>query len=181
MTVYKYADADKLIAKVKSEGETQKKRIHNIAICFLSEWARVPDLGTEVAGKLTELQTASGYHAKHFADWMAVKSGMKYSDVTEAWYTQVDQKCSKERLDAAKAEPFWIVSPPTKPKPLTDEVILKLIDGVLARQVKHEKKAVDGDDFSLVANEALRNASKLLKAEIERKELLGKIADGATA
>lgn len=172
--MYKYENAEHLIEKVRKEGETQQRRIHNIALCFLAEWARNPNEGTRVAELLTALQNASKFHSKSFGDWMAVKSGMQWSKEKECWYVHANQKFTKTKLDAAKKEPFWEVSPPQKAKPITDEQVLKMLEGILKRQEKHDKEPVEGDDYTKVANEHIRAGIQNLREVILHKEATAK-------
>lgn len=166
MHTYKWETVDHHIVMVAKDGESLKNKIHNLAISIMSHWANHPKDGPEAAIKLTALQEASPYHRKAFADWMAVKSGMSWSEEKETWYVQKGQKCKKDQLDAARNEPFWEVSPPPKANPLTDEMILKTLQGILDKQKKHEKNPVDGDAFSKAGNESLRAAIEAWKAKV---------------
>lgn len=161
---YKYEEIDAQTEAVKAQAQKVQDKLHALMICALAEWAKKPTLGIEVAGKLTAIQNASPYHAKHVADWIALKTGLNWSEEKETWYAHVDQKFTKDKLDAAKNEPFWKVSPPVKAKPLTDEAIVKMLEGILAKQKSHEKKPVEGDSFSKAGNEALRQAIEAWKA-----------------
>ncbi len=117
----------------------------------------------QVAEWLTDLQTNTPWHGKSLADWVGVKTKLQWSKEKECWYGQVGQKYSKEELDSAKKEPFWKVSPPPAPKPLTDEMILKVLEGILSKQAKHDKKAVKDDAYSKKGNEGIRMAIEALK------------------
>lgn len=151
------------ILTVEKDSLKVRNKIHAIAVSILAHWANKPEAGSECAEYMTALQNASPYHAKSFADWVGLKTGMQWAKETEKWYVHVDQKCKKETLDSAKSEPFWDVSPPAKANPLTDEAVLKILQGILDKQKRHEKKPVDGDDFSLKANEHIRAAMEALK------------------
>lgn len=164
ITAYEYSQVDKLIMGVERDGESLKTKIHSIAICLLSHWANNPTAGLEVAEKMTALQNASPYHSKSFADWVAVQCNMKWAEDTKRWYVQKDQKFKKPQLDAAKSNPFWTVSPPQAAKPLTNEAIIKILEGILAKQEKHEKNPVADDNFSTAGNEGIRTAINALKA-----------------
>lgn len=162
VTAYKFADVDKHISIVRKDGEKLQTKIHSLAITILSHWAQNPDAGPECAKKMTDLQNASPYHAKAFADWVALKSGMSWAEETGVWYVQKGQKFRKDKLDSAKNEPFWVVSKPAAPKPFTDEMVIKMLEGILDKQKKHQEKPIDGDAFSLKANEHIRAALKAL-------------------
>lgn len=159
---YDFAKIDSHIEAVQKDGEKLQSKIHALAISILSHWANNPEDGLLCAEKMTLLQEASPYHRKSFADWVGLKTGMQWSDESKRWFVHKDQKIKKDKLDAAKDEPFWKVSPPPKAKPLTNEVILKQLQGLLDKQKKHEKNPVDGDDFSYSANEHIRAAIKAL-------------------
>lgn len=163
VATYKFEDIDKHIGLVKRDGEKLQNKIHALAITILSHWANNPEDGPLCAQKITDLQAASPYHSRAFADWVALKTGMNWSEETEVWYVQAGQKFRKDKLDSAKNEPFWVVSKPTPPKPLTDEMILKSLQSILDKQQKHEKNKVEGDDFSHKANEHIRAAIAALK------------------
>lgn len=159
---YNFAKIDAYIKAVEKDGEKLQSKIHALAVSILAHWANNPKDGLLCAEKMTDLQNASPYHRKAFADWVALKTGMLWSEENERWFVHKDQKIKKDRLDSAKNEPFWKVSPPAKAKPLTNEVILKMLQGLLDKQKKHEKNPVEGDDFSYSANEHIRAAIKAL-------------------
>ena len=162
ITSYAFDKIDTHIEAVAKDGEKLKNKIHALAISILSHWANNPEDGLLCAEKMTLLQEASPYHRKSFADWVAFKTGMQWSEESGRWYVHADQKIKKAKLDAAKEEPFWEVSPPAKANPLTNEAILKMLQGVLDKQKKHEKNPVEGDEFSYSANEHIRAAIKAL-------------------
>jgi len=166
ITSYKFDQIDRHIAAVEKDGEKLQNKIHSLAISILSHWANTPKDGTLCAEKMTSLQNASPYHRKAFADWVGLKTGMQWSEETEAWFVHKDQKIKKDKLDAARDEPFWKVSPPPKAKPLTDEMILTILMGIIDKQKKHEKKPVEGDEFSKAGNEHLRAAIEAWKAKV---------------
>ena len=160
--VYKWADLDTHILDVSKKAGTLQSKIHSIAVSILSHWANNPKDGKDAAVKMTALQVASPYHQKAFADWVSLKTGMHWAKDTETWYVQKGQKFRKDALDAAKEEPFWKVSPPTAPSPFTDEMVVKMLQGILDKQARHGKKPVEGDAFSTKGNEAIRAAMKAL-------------------
>ena len=167
MQNYTFDTIDRHIEDVASKAGKLQDKIHALGCSILAEWARDAKQGTECAKKMTALQNASKYHAKAFADWVAVKSGMQWSEEGENWYVHVDQKFSKTALDAAKAEPFWKVSPPQKAKPLTDEAILGMLESILKKQQQHEKKPREGDHFSKAGNEGIRQAIEAIKGVVK--------------
>lgn len=162
---YDFSKIDNHIQAVEKDGAKLQTKIHALAISILSHWANNPADGLLCAEKMTDLQNASPYHRKAFADWVGMKSGMQWSKESERWYVHEDQKIKKDKLDAAKNEPFWKVSPPQKANPLTDEQVLKMLQGILDKQKKHEKNPVDDDAFSYKANEHIRAAIKALTQE----------------
>ena len=159
---YSFDKIDTYIQAVEKDVEKLQTKIHALAISILSHWANNPEDGLLCAEKMTDLQNASPYHRKAFADWVGLKSGMQWSKESERWFVHKDQKIKKDKLDAAKNEPFWKVSPPAKANPFTDEQVLKMLQGILDKQKKHEKNPVDGDEFSYSANEHIRAAIKAL-------------------
>jgi len=162
ITSYAFDKIDAHIETVAKDGEKLQNKIHSLAISILSHWANNPADGLLCSEKMTLLQEASPYHRKSFADWVGLKTGMQWSKESGRWYVQEGQKVKKDKLDAAKDEPFWKVSPPQKANPLTNEAILKMLQGVLDKQKKHEKNPVEGDEFSYSANEHIRAAIKAL-------------------
>lgn len=164
VTSYKYENVDKLITTIERDGESIKTKIHSVAICLLSHWANNPTAGMEVAEKMTSLQNASPYHSKSFADWVGLMGNMQWADETKRWYVQEGQKFKKDRLDAAKEQPFWKVSPPAKPKPFTDEMVVAMLENILKKKERHAEKPVEGDKFSNKGNEQIRAAINAITA-----------------
>lgn len=163
VTSYKYANVDKLIATIEKDGNSLKTKIHSVAICLLSHWANNPEAGPEVSEKMTDLQNASPYHSKSFADWVAVCCNMQWADDTKRWYVQKDQKFKKDALDNAKNNPFWEVSPPPAPKPFTDEMVVAMLENILKKKERHTDKPVEGDAFTNKGNEQIRAAINSIK------------------
>lgn len=152
------------IEAVASESGKLQTKIHAVCISILVGWANDAERGAKAAEYFTALQNSVPWHGKSVANWIGLVSGMKWSEETERWYVQAGQKFGKDKLDYAKKNPFWEVSPPPKAKPLTDELVLKLLESILEKQKKHEKKPVEGDAFSKAGNEHIRAAIESLKA-----------------
>lgn len=163
MKNYNWEQIGTATVAIKRDAGKLQDKIHAVACSILAHWVSRQKSVKEVSEALTNLQQASPYHAKCFADWVSVKTPLNWSPETELWYGMDGQKYSKEDLDAARAEPFWKVSPASKAKPLTDEGVLKLLEGILDKQERHEKKPVEGDDYSKKGNEYIRAAIAAIK------------------
>lgn len=163
MHTYKFSEVDKHTVDVATKSGKLQDKIHALGVCIMAEWARDKNQGQVCAEKMTALQNASPYHANAFSQWVAL-TGMQWSEEKEVWFVHVDQKCTKETLNSAKGTPFWEVSPPKKATPLTDEQIIKVLEGLLEKQKKHEKKPVENDAFTKAGNESIRTAIQQLKA-----------------
>ena len=169
---YKWATIGATIEAVAKDAGKLQDKIHAVAISILSEWARSPKVAAEAAMHLTNLQNASPYHAQAFSDWVALVSGLNWSEEKECWYAQKGQKFSKAQLDYAKANPFWVVSKPKKARPaLTNEGLLAMLERILKAQEKADKKPVEGDHFSPIANKHIREAMTALNEAIKVEEL----------
>ncbi len=164
MKSYTWDQAIKATAQIEKEAGTLQT-IHAVACSILSHWASQKKPVAEVAEALNNLQNASPYHSAAFSEWVGQMTGLAWSKETEVWYGQKGQKLAKSDLDTAKGKPFWKVKPPSKPNPLTDEAVIKVLQGILDKQKRHEKKPVAGDDFSLKGNESIREAIKVLSAK----------------
>jgi len=176
VTSYKWEDVEKHIVSVGKNATSLKVKIHSLGVTIAARWASHdisprftyplypihPTDGRACAKLLTELQQASPYHSKAFASWVSML-GMQWAEETETWYIQEGQKLKKDALDSAKINPFWEVSPPPKANPLTDEMVVKMLEGILKKQQKHDKESVDGDDYSKKGNESIRAAIVALK------------------
>lgn len=168
MTMIKYTfdKVDHHIALVAKDGVKLQNKIHALAITILSHWALNEGAGPLCAEKINALQVASPYHQKAFADWVGLKTGLQWSKEGQKWFAHVDQKMKQDRLDAAKAEPFWEVSPAKEPTPFTDEAVVEILQKILAKQVSRAKRPVEGDAFTTRGNEAIRSAIAALSAPL---------------
>ena len=160
MKNYTWEQALNATVQIEGEAATLQQKIHAVAISILSHWASKKKPVAEIAEALTNLQNASPYHANAFSEWVGQMTGLSWSKEKEVWYGQAGQKFAKTDFDIAKGKPFWKVKPPTKPAPLTDEAIVKMLQGILDKQQRHEKKPVEGDAFTKKGNESLRAAIK---------------------
>lgn len=147
VTNYDFKDVDNLIVKVKKDGETLKVKIHSVAVCILKHWHDNPKDGQLSADKMSMLMEASGYHASALAKWVQLMTPMKLSEETGKLYVHAEDKLMGKQFIQSRDNPFWTVSPPSKPKPLDDlEELMKLRDRILKRQ---GEKAVEGDVIHL--------------------------------
>lgn len=164
MKNYTWDQAVKASAQIKDESTKLQNKVHAVACAFLGAWCRGEKKAAEVAEQLTILQQNTPWHGKALADWIAVKTPLQWSKEKECWYAQAGQKLKKTAFTEAKAEPFWKVSPPVKANPLTDEGVIKILEGILEKQKRHEKNPVEDDSFTKKGNEHIRGAIEALKA-----------------
>lgn len=167
ITSYKWETIPGHIVQVEKTAQSLQSKIHSIAVSIMARWASHKGDGAECANRMTNLVKASPYHSKAFADWVSLKTGMMWSEEKEVFYVHKDQKCSKETLEACKAETFWEVSPPAKASPLTNEAIIGILEGIIDKQKRHDKKSVEGDNYSKAGNEHIRGAIKALREQEE--------------
>ena len=154
---YKWDALAKAIEAVKADSDKLQNKIHAIAISILAGWAQDAKRGPEAAQLLTDLQNNAPWHGRAVANWIALVSGMQWAEETSVWYVQKGQKFSKDKLDYAKANPFWEVSPPPKAKPLD---IWAAVQALIDKADKHVQKPVDGD---VVDQKAIRHLREVLK------------------
>lgn len=144
MVLYKDEDGIlKGIASIRKMGETLKLTIHKAGVSVLSLWVNGKIDQNKAAELLTLTQSAAGYHAHAFAEWIAAKTDMHWADKTETWYAHKDTVITPGQFLSAKAEAFWEISPPKKPNPLS---LAKELMKVLIKAQKHQEKPSEGDD-----------------------------------
>lgn len=167
MYTYKLKDLPTAIVSIGKDSGKLQNKIHNVLASICMYWAQKKITASEAASMFTDVQKNAPWHGKSVANWIALKTKLNWSDEQECWYGQEGQKLTKEQKDSAIAEPFWVVSPPPKAHPFTDEMVAEMLEKILERQKRHEKKPVAGDDFSHKANSAIREAIALLRTEDE--------------
>ena len=92
-----------------------------------------------------------------------------WSEEAESWYAEPmddskQNRVCKEGLRKCVDNPFWEVSPPKKVTPFTDEVQIKMLQSILDKQQRHQKKPTSGDAFTTSANDLIRQAITVLQA-----------------
>lgn len=158
---YKWSDLPKAIDGVKTDSDKLQNKVHAVACSILLGWAQDRNKGQEAASLLTQLQTNTPWHGRSLATWIGLVSGMNWSDEKECWFVHTDQKFTKEKLDYAKANPFWTVSPPPKAKPM---VLLDDIQKLIDRAAKRlEKPKTDEDQIDAATLRALRSVLESAK------------------
>ncbi len=163
--LYPLAKLDSVIVDAAKDGEKLKYKLHNIGLSIISLWGPKKIEGKQAADFFNALIKASGYHGKAVAEWVKMKTPLMYSEEVKAFYCPPDAKVNQETFIAAKAEPFWEVSPPPEAKPFN---ALALIEAILSKQVKRAENAKEGD--RLLSNEAVSRIKALLNEEKMKDE-----------
>lgn len=152
------AEILKGIDSISKMGETLKNTIHRAGVSVLSLWVNGKIDADKACQLVTGIQGVAGYHAKAFADWVAMMTDMHWAEATETWFAHKDTKITKGQFLAAKSKPFWEVTPPQRPKPMS--LAAELLK-VLEKAKKHQKdgKQVEGDD---IPNELLKRINSVM-------------------
>ena len=166
------AQLDAAIIRLARDVGRLQDRIHLIGVSIAKVWhdegfkvRKNPEAALEVALKaaqrFTDLMNASPYHGKAFANWVALAPQMQWSDEGSKFYAHKDNAVlSGKDFTYMRDNPFWEVSPPPAPKPLTNDAIVGMLNAILDKQKKHAKKPVEGDDFTTSGNDLIREAIK---------------------
>lgn len=146
------AEIDKAIASVTRRAATLQEDIHRTAVSILLIWSNgtapakiEPSAASETAkwalDALARLSTASPYHGKAFATWMAAFLPVRYDD--GEWMLD-SNKLSPKVFKAAKAEPFYEFAPAPKAKPMD---LTAQVHALIDKARKRADKPVDGDNI----------------------------------
>ena len=146
---YTLAEIDGAIQSVEKTAKSLQQKIHNTAVSILYHWhEKAEGTSAEWAGeRITALQNASPYHAASFAKWVGFVLPFVWAEESEKWVPD-HHKLSDDSIimgknfkQARDGDPFWKLSPPPKPKPLTlVEEFAKLIDRGTKRAQSPEKQ-----------------------------------------
>lgn len=169
---YKGDDIDKAITVLENDAKTLQQKIHNIAASICQEWqaksgaknisdAVAFDAAKEAAARLNKLQAASPYHANAFSKWVGMMCPLKWSDENSSWYADGtdEYRLTGKQFIEARDNPFWKVSPPSKPKPF---VMFAELERIVNKAVKHSSKGVEGDAFNSDAILKVKEAMHIL-------------------
>lgn len=154
-------DVGKLQDRIHILGVSIAKVWHDEGFKVRKEPEKAHAVAMKAAQRFTDLMNASPYHGKAFANWVALFNEMQWSEKGSKFYTHQDNSVLTGRDFAhMRDNPFWEVSPPPAPKPLTNDAIVGMLNAILDKQKKHSKKPVEGDDFSTAGNDFIREAIK---------------------
>jgi hypothetical protein len=170
--IFAASDLAKKIVEVEKDGIKLKYKLHNVALSIITHWGKKIITGQEAAEYFTKLGKAAGYHGKPLANWVSVKTPLKYSDESKAWYAPPDTTVNGDTFKAARDEPFWELDPPKEPKPFD---ALKMLEAVLAKNLNkqaHPEKVQEGDH--LMTPEL---AQALRKAIADEKKRVASLED----
>lgn len=143
-----YEDIDKGIKSVNNRGTKLRDDIHALCISILSRW--LEDGNVQVPrDKATALLThVDGYHAQALVNWFKAYAGFDWDKEAKVFvYSKDKTTITLEEAKAAKAEPYYELTPPKAPEKAFD--LPTLVQTLIARaEKKREKGLKDGDNAS---------------------------------
>jgi hypothetical protein len=159
---FKDNEIDKNITMVGKDAISLQQKIHNLAISTLLIWHNAgDDIKIKDSKKITiakvsamkiaverinSLTNQSPYHAQAFTNWVSMFLPFDWSDENSGWFCHKDNAVLKgKQFIAARDNPFWTVSPPSKPKPVcTVDDIAKVIEkNQKRRKVSDDKRHIE--------------------------------------
>lgn len=158
---YEFDKIDGVIVQIEKDGKTLRQKIHNAAVCIMKHWHDNPSEGAICAEKMTALSGVAGYHAKALGDWIQSSSPMKLSDENKAYYVHVDDKLMGKAFMHLRDTPFWEVSPPSQPQPMS---IFEEIEKLIEKAQRRIKKPVEGDEINPEVVRKLRSIKSEMQA-----------------
>jgi hypothetical protein len=161
--IYKVADIERAIKGVESDGQKLKDKIHSVLVSIMKGWESKQLDKDKVALLVTDLVKVGGYHAKAVANWVAVKTPLKWADETKVFYAPADAVFLGKAFIACRDEPFWKITKPADPKPFD---ALAMLENLLSKNDK--KSASDkrkADDVTLPPEVARTLRDALTKAK----------------
>jgi len=148
------------ILAVEKDGQKLKYKIHNVALSIITCWGKKQVEGAKAAEYFTALGKAAGYHGKPLANWIKMKTPLKYSEESKAWYCPPDATVNGDTFKAARNEPFWEVSPPPEPKPFDAMALLEALLSKNSTKAANKDKVKEGD--KLLPNNLVADIRRLI-------------------
>lgn len=161
--IYGHNRLSDMIKEAEKDGVRLKYKLHNIALSIITAWGKKQIEGAAAAEYFTSLGKAGGYHGKALANWVSVKTPLKYSEEKKVWYCPPDATVNGDTFKAARDEPFWEVSPPQEAKPFN---ALALLEALLSKNVSKSAdagKMKEGD--KLLSNKTLAAIRAIIQEE----------------
>lgn len=160
------ADVRKNVDVIKRDSGKLQDRIHRTGVSILKLWETKTINAVEAGGLLTELQSASPYHANAFSKWVGLMTPLEWSDEGKTWFGRVDTVFKGKQFIEARDNPFWKVSPPPAPKPFD---MMAELHKVVAKADKRTEDKSKGTDDDVIPGPLVRALKTLLqKAEAEK-------------
>lgn len=152
---YQMTDAD-IATGTKSVGtrtETLRKNIHQIMVSIVYRWAQSGDASAAAARAGSLLKEVDSYTSQAIVNWFKAYGNLDF-DKEEETFSYNETTTSAEVFQAAKEEPYWKLTPPSKPQPAFD-LNTRLMQLVKSAQKKREKGLKEGDSVPEDMLEAL--------------------------
>lgn len=152
---YQMTDAD-IVTGTKSVGTrtaTLRKNIHQIMVSIVYRWAQSGDASAAAGRAAALLQEVDSYTAQAVINWFKAYGDLDY-DKEEETFSYNGTTVSTDVFQAAKEEPYWKLTPPSKPQPAFD-LNARLMQLVKSAQKKREKGLKEGDSVPVDMLEAL--------------------------
>ena len=163
--MFKDAEIDAQILTVGKLAMSLQQKIHNLAVSSLLVWhdtgkgikdaEKVAELKIEAMKvavvRINNLTNQSTYHAQAFTNWVSMFLPFDWSDETSLWFCHVEASNLKgKQFIAARDNPFWLVSPASKPKPVctVDDIARVIEKNSKRRKVAEDKRHTDDDLLS---------------------------------
>lgn len=160
-------DVRKNVDIIKRDSGKLQDRIHRTAVSILKLWETKTINAVEAGGLITDLQSASPYHANAFSKWVGLMTPLKWSDENKNWYGHTDDQFKGKQFIEARDNPFWKVSPPAAPKPFD---MMAELHKVVAKADKRTENKDKGTDDDVIPGPLVRALKDLLsKAEAEKQ------------
>ena len=167
MRLYTEDKLDGAIAGLKRDSDKLQNKVHALLISTLFVWTkagkqRAPEVASDTARRLTDIQANSPWHGQSVMKWIAAKvPGITWNEEADCYMPTGDNDC-RLLTDTFKAirdgEAFYQFSPAPKPKPMDNhKTLMQWIENSRKRasKPKHVDDAIDLTLVNLVV-EALK-------------------------
>lgn len=136
------ADAiDKGILSVGKRATSLRNDIHCLCVSILANWAQSGAANVATAKAAALLENVDKYHAQAIVNWFSVYGGFDYNSKDKS-FRYGATTIAVERVQEAREEPFWKLTPPKEAKAFD---LPGKIQGIIEQARKRQAKSKEGD------------------------------------